>query len=99
MRRRRAAIASSGGATRNGRIASASCEFALVTDMWISFARLAVDVGVAVPGRAGPPHLLFRGRPVPVRSQERGQRGQQILGSLLSDPVAAAGDDQGLHIV
>jgi hypothetical protein len=35
----------------------------------------------------------------PGRGQERGQRGQQLLGSLLGDPVAAAWDDQGLHVV
>ena len=30
---------------------------------------------------------------VPVGGEERGQRGQQRLGSLLGDPVGAAGDD------
>ncbi len=39
------------------------------------------------------------GRPVPVRGQERGQRRQHLLGSLLGEPVAAVGDDHGLHVV
>src|SRR5262249_19589959 len=43
--------------------------------------------------------VVRRGGPVPVGGQERGQRGQQLLGSLLGNPVAAAGDDQGLHVV
>ena len=43
--------------------------------------------------------VVRRGRPVPVRGQERRQRGEQLVGSLLGDPVGAAGDDQGLHVV
>ncbi len=41
----------------------------------------------------GSTRLLGVGRrrcPVPVRGEERGQRGQQLPGSLLGDPVAAA---------
>ena len=46
--------------------------------------------------RAG---VVRRGLLVAVRGQERGQRGQRLLGSLLGGVVAAAGDDQGLHVV
>jgi hypothetical protein len=39
-------------------------------------------------------------RPVrPGRGQERGQRRQQLLGRLLSDPVTGAGNDQALHVI
>jgi hypothetical protein len=37
--------------------------------------------------------------PVAVRGRERGQRCQQLVGSLLGDPVAAAAEDHRLHIV
>ena len=43
--------------------------------------------------------VVRSGRPVPVGGQERGQGGQQLIGSLLGNPVAAAGNDQGLHVV
>jgi DDE domain len=36
---------------------------------------------------------------IAVWGQERGQRRQHLLGSLLGDPVAAAGDHQTLHVV
>ena len=35
---------------------------------------------------------------VAVRGQERGRRRQQLLGSLLGDPVAAVGKDHALHV-
>jgi hypothetical protein len=34
-----------------------------------------------------------------VRRQEGGQRSERFFGSFLGDPVGAAGDDQGLHVV
>jgi hypothetical protein len=34
-----------------------------------------------------------------VRGQERGRRGQHLLGSLLGGILAAAGNDQALHVV
>jgi hypothetical protein len=45
------------------------------------------------------PGVLRRGWSVAVRGQERGQRRQHRLGSLLGDEVAGAGNDQALHIV
>src|SRR3954463_12201057 len=36
---------------------------------------------------------------VAVWGQERGQRRQHLVGSLLGDPVPAVGNDQGLHVV
>src|SRR5215212_6943879 len=36
---------------------------------------------------------------VAVRGQELRQRRQHLLGGLLGDPVAGAGDDHGLHVV
>src|SRR3954447_22374260 len=35
---------------------------------------------------------------VAVWGQERGQRRQHLVGSLLGDPVAAAGNDHALHV-
>jgi hypothetical protein len=34
-----------------------------------------------------------------VRSQERPQRRQRLLGGLLGEPVAGAGNDRALHVV
>ena len=45
------------------------------------------------------PGVVRRGRPVALGGEERGQGGQRLLGSLLGGVVAAAGDDQGLHVV
>jgi hypothetical protein len=39
------------------------------------------------PGRGG----------LTVPGQERCERGNQLLGSLIGDPAAGAGDDDGLH--
>src|SRR5262249_59789130 len=41
--------------------------------------------------------LISRG--LPVWGQKCGKRGQQLLGRLLGDPVAAAGEDYGLHVI
>ena len=41
-----------------------------------------------------------RGGPsVAVRGQEFGQRREQLVGSLLGEPVADAGNDKGLYVV
>src|SRR6516164_4085782 len=45
------------------------------------------------------PGVVRRDRSAAVRGQERGQRGERFVGSFLCDPVGAAGDDQGLHVV
>ncbi len=52
-----------------------------------------LDIGSMRPGVGAAAGSL------PVRGQERGQRGQRLLGSLLGRMVAAAGNDQGLHVV
>src|SRR5262249_48269086 len=81
--------------------AAAAASTLLLMDMTVPF------LGTAVPrpwGRAAAPGRLRSGvvrcgRSAPVAGQERGQRGQRLLGSLLGGKVAAAGDDQGLHVV
>ena len=45
------------------------------------------------------PGAVRYGRSAPVRGQERGQRGQHLLGSLLEAVMAAAGNDHALHVV
>src|SRR4051794_26020910 len=59
----------------------------LALDRWVAAGRCSCD-----PERPA-------GRAVAVGGQERGQRRQHLLGSLLGDPVAGAGDDHALHVV
>src|SRR5690242_504931 len=40
-----------------------------------------------------------RGRPVPVRGEERSQRGHRRLRGLLGEPVAGPGNDSALDVV
>src|SRR5271165_367568 len=65
----------------------------------MSASGLALSLGVRLDRgrlRAGG---VCRGLFVAVGGQERGQRGQCFLGSLLGGVVGAVGDDQGLHVV
>jgi hypothetical protein len=50
------------------------------------------------PGCAEGWAALMR-EPQPGRGQERGQGGQQLLWSLLGNPMAGAGKDHALHVV
>ena len=50
----------------------------------------AAEIGDALP---------MSGQSTAVRSQERRQCGQHLLGRLFGDPVAGAGDDDALHVV
>ena len=45
------------------------------------------------------PGVVGRGLLVTVGGQERAQRGQRLLGGFFGGMVAAAGNDQGLHVV
>ena len=65
----------------------------------VSTSGLALSLGAARSGPIGGRGVCRRGLLVAVGGQERGQRGQCFLGSFLGGMVAAAGDDQGLHVV
>src|SRR4051794_37159604 len=88
MRRRRSTSASSGMSTWNGRLSTPVATLVLITTSVVAGARSVSCRGSWMGGR----HVVVRG-------QELGQRRQQLVGRLLGNEVAGAGNDHALHVV